>query len=59
MIVLTSEYLNRDLAGVEDDETFCSLLVHDSVATFTATDRISGLHLVIVVAFYEDNKRKS
>lgn len=40
-----------NLSGVEDDESLCALLVHDSVSTLTATNRISGFHLIIAVAF--------
>lgn len=47
-----------ELSGVEDDKSLCSLLVHDSVSTLTATDRVSGLHLIIAVAFCTKNKNK-
>lgn len=38
------------LAGVEDDQTLCSLLVHDSMTALSTSDRIARLHFVLVVA---------
>lgn len=41
------------LASIENDQTLCSFLIHDAMSTFTATDWISWLHLVLVVTFYK------
>lgn len=48
--------LDWDLSSVEDDQTLCPLLVHDTIATFTTTDGISRLHLVITMTFWNENK---
>lgn len=39
------------LAGVKDNQTFGSLLVHDAMTTFSAADGIARLHFIIIMAF--------
>lgn len=36
--------------GIEDDQSLCALLVHDTVSTLSASDRVSGPHFVLVMA---------
>ena len=40
--------------SVEDDETLGSLLIHDPVAAFSASDRVPGSDLVLGVALAAD-----
>lgn len=35
------------------DTSFCPLLVHDSVATLSASDRITGLDFILGVTLYK------
>ena len=39
------------LSGVEDNQPLGSLLVHDSITTFTASDCVPGFDLVLLMTF--------
>lgn len=42
---------NHNLSSVKDDEPLCPLLVHDSVAAFSAPDCVTRSNFILRVAF--------
>lgn len=51
----TYEEIMKKKAKVVKDTSFCSLLVHDTVTTFSASDGVSGANFIFVVTFWQEN----
>jgi hypothetical protein len=42
------------LSGIENDQSFRPLLVHDSISALTTSDRVAGFDLILVMTLATD-----